>query len=313
MVDLFVAEKSRRSRLTLLLTAVVAVPLLAACGTTAELETKPVSEAPILQLKPGLLEEAEALLEMGQPKIAHLRFRQVLAAEPDNARAMLGLGEAYLALRDHGSAAAVFRDISQVDAVRARALQGYGIALLATEKRKMALKTLTEAIEIDDTLWRAWNALGMLRDYQGDWASARESYAKALAHEDAEIAMIHNNIGFSYLLEGEPAEAAKHFLSALDERPDFAVALVNLRLALAWDGKYVEAIAGADRKTIRAIMNNVGYVAMLREDYGRARAYLTRAMEVSPSFYDVAWKNLESLKTFEDLKAPRPEAASAAN
>ena len=60
-------------------------------------------------------------------------------------------------------------------------------------------------------------------------------------------------------------------------------------------------------------MNNVGYVAMLREDYGRARAYLTRAMEVSPSFYDVAWKNLESLKTFEDLKAPRPEAASAAN
>lgn len=312
MVDSFTNKTLRSSRLALLVTAVVAVPMLGACGTTAEIEPKQVSEPPILQPRPDLIEEAEALLEMGRPKVAHLRFRLILAAEPGNERAKLGLGEAYLALRDHGKAAAVFRDLSQVDTVRAAALQGYGIALLAMEQREAALKALSEAVEIDATLWRAWNALGMLHDYRADWASARESYEKALAHEDAEIAMIHNNMGFSYLLEGKHTEAAEQFMEALDVRPDFTVALVNLRLALAWDGKYLEAISGADRKNLRSVMNNVGYVAMLRKDYSRARAYLTRAMEVSPSFYEVAWKNLESLKTFEELSAPRPVADSVA-
>jgi Flp pilus assembly protein TadD len=71
----------------------------------------------------------------------------------------------------------------------------------------------------------------------------------------------------------------------------------NLRLALAWDGRYAEAVAGAQPRELADVLNNVGYVALLKGDHKQAEAYLTRAMETSASHHDHAWHNLSHLVT----------------
>ena len=47
-------------------------------------------------------------------------------------------------------------------------------------------------------------------------------------------------------------------------------------------------------------LNNVGYIALLRGDYDHAEAYFTRAMEVDPTFNEIAWRNLKLLNNLRD-------------
>ena len=86
---------------------------------------------------------------------------------------------------------------------------------------------------------------------------------------------------------------------------------VNLRLALAWSGRYAHAMTGATDEDISKVLNNVGYVALLRGDFDNAEAYLLRAMEADPSFNKVAWRNLAYLRNIRDLKAADAEAGTA--
>ena len=48
------------------------------------------------------------------------------------------------------------------------------------------------------------------------------------------------------------------------------------------------------------MLNNIGYVAMLRGDYESADVFLHRAIDESPVFYDTAEQNLERLQTLVD-------------
>ena len=67
-------------------------------------------------------------------------------------------------------------------------------------------------------------------------------------------------------------------------------------MALAWQGKYVEALTGIRKDEMPVMLNNVGYIAMKRGDYEFAEAYLSQAMQMSPSYYAKAAENLEYLR-----------------
>ena len=62
----------------------------------------------------------------------------------------------------------------------------------------------------------------------------------------------------------------------------------------------IDAIAGTERSGLPQVLNNIGYVAMLRGDYESADVFLNRAIDESPVFYDTAEQNLERLKTLVD-------------
>lgn len=250
----------------------------------------------------SLLGAADAAIAQRRIEDAAILLGRILKTDPNNSQAKLRVAEMYLLANKLLLAAAAFKHLSTTTGdVRAKALQGLGIAMMKQGELDTAHEALKEAVDTDASLWRAWNGLGLYYDSQSLWNEAGESYKQALAAKP-ELALIHNNLGYSLLMQRKFVDATSAFRKALRIRPDLEAARANLRLSLAWEGKYQEATAGVKRGELPTVLNDVGYIAILRGDYDQAEAFLLRAMEASPSFNDTASKNLGYVKTIRGAK-----------
>jgi Flp pilus assembly protein TadD len=275
----------------------------ALAGCSALQPSNPVanSQAPS-SVSEAMMALPEASLEAGRYDDALRQFQAIVAADPNNRRAKLGIAEVQLASNNAQAAMELFTDLTRDPDSRARALQGQGLALLKMGQRDAALNTLKDAVAVDAKLWRAWSALGALYDANQNWSEADSAYGKALALMP-NSAIVHNNIGFSHLLRRDFAGATESFQRALRLEPSLEAAQMNLRIALALEGRYREAVSGIQPKQAPATLNNVGYAAMSRGDLTSAETYLVQALDASPSQYDMASKNLQQLKILQTKEA----------
>lgn len=248
----------------------------------------------------------EALLISQQYEAAQTKFHKVLAREPDNYPAMLGLAEAQLGLRQLGDALAGFESVMESDETRAKALQGRGITLTLMGRGELGLPLLRQAVEREPGLWRSWNVIGRSHALEGDAEKALASYDRALL-ANGQAAPIYNNRGMTLIMTKRYSEAESSFRLALALDPALMAAKMNLRLALAWQGRYDEAVAELKRGEAPRVLNNIGFVAMERGDFATAKIFFTKAMEISPSYYPVAAKNLEALRERKNLAATTSE------
>ncbi len=301
-------EHCGRRRLSGVAAVMLCVTLaLGGCAGSGEQEEPQLSATPAPQkLPPDAVKLAQKALDEDRLKDAELLLDRILLTDPTNLEARLLRGEVILANGRANQAISVFSGLQDFPEVSARAQQGLGIALLLTDAPDAAFEKLQAAVDQDPSLWRAWNALGSYHDSQGDWAAAVAAYDKALA-ERPNNAMILNNRGFSYFMQGDMDEAIADLQRALRLDPDLTPARVNLRLAHAWTGHYLHALSGATGKELPEVLNNIGYVAMMRGDLDNAEAYLQRAMEADPSFNEKAWNNLAQLRHMRQLTAEERE------
>jgi len=284
--------------------AVLAAIALGAAGCASRppsqevaVPTKPMTEAEI----DAVIEQAELAIVTGRYDDAYVFAGRVLKTDPDHARANLVLSELALANGNFKEAVTGFDKLMGTAEVKARALQGKGIALVRNGQLEDGRQALEQAVVLDKSLPRAWNALAVYYDSKGQWTESEASYQHALELEP-NSALLRNNWGYSLLAQQRYPEAETAFLEALKLQPEFAVARTNLRMARAWQGKYREASEDAEGpEQAPIVLNNIGYVALLRGDLAAAEAYFVRAMEASPSFNETAWKNL---KQVESLKKP---------
>jgi tetratricopeptide (TPR) repeat protein len=251
----------------------------------------------------------EALLSARQFEAAQAKFSNALAREPDNYQAMLGLAEVQLALRHLVDALAGFEAVMGSEATRTRALQGRGITLSLMGRDELSLPLLRQAVEQNPGLWRSWNAIGRNYALRGDAERALASYDRALLAND-QAAAVYNNRGMTLIMTMRYSEAESSFRHALALDPALTTARMNLRLALAWQGQYDEAVSDLMRGEAPRVLNNIGFVAMERGDFATAKLFFTKAMEISPSYYPVAAKNLEYLEERKKLAVTPPEALS---
>ena len=294
------------------LVAVAAAVLvaLAGCETLSQDQMElEIAALPMVEpAAPGTLALAERALSESRHEDAGQLIERVLLAEPENWEARLLFAELRLASGRPSGAEPLFESLIDKADVGARALQGHGIALTLQGNLDRGMESLQRAVALDSGLWRAWNALGYHHDSNRDWAAAADSYRKAL-EGNPDSALIYNNRGYSMLMQKRLKEAVADFNRALRMDSEFEVARENLRLALAWQGKYVHAMAGASNRDMPRILNNIGFIAVMRGDYGNAEAYLLRAMEADPRYNETAARNLTYLKQVRELA----ESDSAAN
>ena len=283
---------------------------LAGCETLSQDQMElEIAALPMVEpAAPGTLALAERALSESRHEDAGQLIERVLLAEPENWEARLLLAELHLASGDPGRAEPIFESLIDKADVDGRALQGHGIVLTLQGNLDRGMESLQRAVALDSGLWRAWNALGYHHDSNRDWAAAADSYRKAL-EGNPDSALIYNNRGYSMLMQKRLKEAVADFNRALRMDSEFEVARENLRLALAWQGKYVHAMAGASNRDMPRILNNIGFIAVMRGDYGNAEAYLLRAMEADPRYNETAARNLTYLKQVRELA----ESDSAAN
>lgn len=302
-------QGARKARLAAAL-LVLAVSL-GGCGDLLYSEP-PVTKAEpkaAMTLPPQALELTQRALDEGRLDDAERMLEQILSIAPENPQGQLLVGELRLARGKPAKALNVFEELKNDPEVAARALQGMGISMMLINSKQLGFENLQRAVELDPSLWRAWNAIGSYYDTKGAWSEAVAAYDAALV-ERPEDAMIYNNRGFSYFMQGRLEESIDDLKRALQLDPSLAPAKANLRLALAWSGRYVHALAGVADRDMPEVLNNIGYVAMMRGDLENAEAYLLRAMEVDPSFNEKAWRNLAYLRNLKELKAIEPPVSS---
>jgi Flp pilus assembly protein TadD len=280
--------------------AILAACVLASCATTTDETAAAVpAAAPHPKAMAQFIEDGDAALKAGDYEAARSLFGRVAAFRPEDSRARLGLAEVHLATGNLEQADAGFEALTEEAAVRPQALQGKGITLLRMNRGDEAFEFLSPAVDEDRSLWRAWNALGHVYDMRRDWPKAEGAYQAALAANPRSEA-VYNNMGMSLLMQGRHHEAAAAFAEALNIRRDLVEAEMNLRIALALQGRYTEAKAGVSEQRLSEVLNNLGYIAILRGDYDRATAFLSQAMETSPRFNETAWRNIQYLETLKE-------------
>ncbi|MCW5751203.1 MAG: tetratricopeptide repeat protein [Alphaproteobacteria bacterium] len=273
------------------------VLLLGGCaGMAGREQAAAVPAAPAPGIADRTLDLAERAIAEGRVGDAKVLLDRLAVAGLESPRLELAQGELQLALDQPKRALALFEAASRAEDLAAPALQGMGLALLRLGRTELALPKLAQAAKLDPALWRAWNGLGVCHDRAGEFAEAEQAYGKALAIHPRS-ALIRNNRGFSRLMQRRTDEAMADLAEALRLSPNLKPAQENMRLALAWKGDYESAISGVHGREASTVLNNVGYIAMLRGDLESAESYLLRAMEASPSFDTAASRNLSYLKT----------------
>lgn len=284
--------------------AALVLALLGACAAPGTEAPPSLGSGGERKMVPDLVRQAEAALTDGRHADAAQHYRRIVAIDPAHAAARFGMAEIRLATGDAARAHELFDSLVDDPDYGARALQGRGIARLMLGQPRGAAEDMRKAVAADPALWRAWNALAQFHDAERDWEQAGDSYRKALAVMP-DSAVVNNNLGFSLMMQGQTEEAARMFLAALRRQPDLKAAQANLRLALAWQGRYVDALAGVGLAQLPEVMNNLGYVAMMKGEFEVAEAYFTRAIEASPSYYRTAADNLLRLRAMRDGRAAK--------
>ena len=235
---------------------------------------------------------------------------RILVSEPEHSEARLLLAEAQLAGGDVPGAITRFQELVEVEEVRLRALQGRGISLLLIGDGETGARSLLAAVAEAPDLWRSWNALGAHYDGKQDWAAAEDAYDRALAARQ-DSALIYNNRGYHHLLRRQVRSAIADFTRALELSPQFKAAELNLRIALAWDGRYESAVAGVQDAEMPEALNNAGYIATLRGDFVDAESLLLRSIEADYGFNRTARRNYHYLEGVRSQStAPAPDITS---
>ncbi|MCZ6495169.1 MAG: tetratricopeptide repeat protein [Alphaproteobacteria bacterium] len=283
---------------------------LAGCASTPDDKVVKKPTAPEVSGKQKKEQEARFIkdiyraLEEGNVATADALRVRVLYINPKSVEARLARGEIFLRQARYGRAMETFKSLVKEEKLLARSYQGIGVARLQQGRRAAAKQAFDKAVSLDGGLWRAWNGLGYFYDSVKDWKRAQQSYNRALKLRRDKPALF-NNRGFSKLMQSRYEDAIVDFRAALKLNPLLKVTRMNIRLAQAWLGRYVEAIAGASKQDLPSVLNNIGYIAMIKGEYAAADAYFSRAMQLSPSFNETASNNLQKLEAFKSQSRPK--------
>jgi Flp pilus assembly protein TadD len=225
-------------------------------------------------------------------------------------RVMLLSGELSLARGRYDEALKTFKQVGEGPVVKARVHQGRGVALSLLGKSDEALDVLKLAVTEDPGLWRAWNALGGEYDRRQDWKNAEDAYDHALK-ASRQAAIVLNNRGFSRVLQNRLDDGIADLVAALQKKPDLAAARTNLRLAMGLKGDYERALAAGPQEDKAALLNNVGYAALLRGDNAQAQEMFNKAISARGQFYGRASSNLEMAEGLKSRTNQGPAAPNA--
>jgi Flp pilus assembly protein TadD len=217
-------------------------------------------------------------------------------------------------LDDDSFAWKAFNQALHLDPDHAPSLEEMGLLYIGLGEPAEATTVLTRAIELDNTRWRAYNALGVLADIDKRYDDAVKLY-KAALQAKPKTAMLMNNIGYSYYLAGNLQEATNWLDAAVQAQRNYEPAIKNLALLYARQGWYEEAV-----ETFITVVdeprayNDVGYVALRNGDLEAATELLTEAIRLSPVYYEKAYENLALVRAeLERLKRSEKTAALAGN
>lgn len=117
-----------------------------------------------------------------------------------------------------------------------------GVAYLRAQQLQLAEREFLHAIELDPENAQAYNLLGSVYDYLGDFDKADKSFLKAIKLSPS-LPAPYNNLGVSYLRQKRTGEALWAFRQALEHDPRNETAHYNAGLLYMQKGDFRKAVA----------------------------------------------------------------------
>ncbi len=245
--------------------------------------------------KAEAISRAEDARKLGEIDKALFFYVKALKFDPEDANLLATIGRLHqvqgndrLAVRAYSMALRENPDYADV-------LEARGLILLSNDEAERALDDLTRAVALNPNAWQAYNGLGLLADREGNHTEAVRYYDAALAI-NPDSGPVLNNRGYSKLLADDYEGAGEDLIRAANEL-GHRQAWLNLGLLFTrwgyWD-LAVETYAKVFPEP--EACNRVAEAAMEKSDFKTAERLLKQAIELSPSYFPEAEKNLEQVQ-----------------
>ena len=208
--------------------------------------------------------KAQAVPE--DPRRAAEVYGERYRANPKDAEAALGYGQALRASGQRAQAAAVLEQATIAHPGNKTLLAAYGRALADNGNSQAAFDVLSRAHSPANPDWRILSVQGTTLDKMGKHEEARRYYASALKIVPDEPSVL-SNLGLSYMLTRELPQAEETLRRAYSNPSADGRVRQNLALVVGLEGRFAEAetIAKGDLPADEATAN----VAYLREMLSR--------------------------------------------
>lgn len=232
-------------------------------------------------------------MRRGNQEAAFIHYSRAVKANPENLSARVKKGRILYSRELYEQALVEFEAVTAKDEVHAVALYEAGRCHFKLGDAQRAEERLSTALVHEPSLWQAHSMLGVIHSGRADFDVALGHYKAALGMrpEDGDLL---NNLGVTMLMAGEYSRAEDTFRQALGSGADRAKTCNNLGLALGRQGRHDEALAAflCAGDPARA-HNNVGYILYLEGRHAQAIEHFEKAIQESPTFYQVAYDNLQ--------------------
>lgn len=245
-----------------------------------------------------LLAEAAAHLQSGQLATSESFYRQVIAIDPNQVAALIGLGQIAFQTGYYESAAqllAAAADRSAEPTIAAVAALHLGQAYTALGRIEEAALSCSRAISLRPDCYEAHHLLGRLLQAQGRFGESEQCYRAAVTYAPNHSA-VHLDRGCLQALQGNYEAAVQSFLNVLRLQPDSSEGYSNLGNVYQSQGRLDEAYtcfqqAVAIRSDFALAHYNLGNVCIMLGRLDEAVSHLQTALNVQPGFAE-AYNNL---------------------
>ncbi|HKC02060.1 MAG TPA: tetratricopeptide repeat protein [Sphingomicrobium sp.] len=240
------------------------------------------------------LGEIEHAIDAGRLEQAKLMVARSVAAGISGPQIDRILADLAFASGKYDEALLRYRQLLAANPNDSRLAERTGISALKQGDVTTAAPYIDRATKAAKPSWRAWNARGVVADLQQDWRAADAAYGEAadLAPGEADVV---NNQGWSRLLRGDWKRAVGLFERAAGLDPGATRIANNLELArAAMAGELPGRKANETDRAWAARLNDAGMAAQLMGDRRRAVAAFTQALETSGIWYARAANNLQA-------------------
>lgn len=239
------------------------------------------------------LAEAHHAIESGRVEQARAMIAAEIANGAKGARVDRLLGDLAYAAGKHAEASTRYEMVLASGSTDAILLERAAISAAKSGWIARAAVLAERAVTAPGASWRAWNARGVIADRRNDFATADESYQRALVLAPA-AADVLNNLGWSQLLRGRWQEAVASLEQAVAAKPAARRAANNLELARAAVAHDLpRRRAGESDADFAARLNDAGVAAQIRGESKRAVAAFAQAIAARGTWYDRAAQNLK--------------------
>ncbi|MFN8065249.1 MAG: tetratricopeptide repeat protein [Vicinamibacterales bacterium] len=226
------------------------------------------------------------LVRGGMFKEARDRARIVLQKDPNNAEALLVLGNALAGLRSLNEAEDVLKRAVEIDPERAGVYTGVAVMQLAQGELPEAEATFKRAVEVSKGSPDAYMALGNFYRVAKRQDEAEAALKSALAADPKNIA-VHQTLAAFYSETNRPADAEEHLktVMSITPSPDAMYALSDFYVAA---GRQPEALTlleklSADDAQFAAAKVRISLIHFLAGNRPAAHAAVDEVLKKLPT------------------------------